>query len=84
MKGVGKIIPAVGLFVGVGVMLLFGIAILGGVSDDVRETVSENQTATFDSVESALSTTLSLTNTFPWILIMVVLALGILCLVKIR
>lgn len=65
-------------------MLLFGIAILGGVSNDVRETVSENQTAAYDSVESALSATIGLTNVLPWLLILVVLALGILYLVKIK
>lgn len=84
MSSFGKIIPAVGLFISVAIVLLFGIAIIGGVSDDVRDTVSENQTAAFDAVESAVSATLSLTHVLPWILILIVLFLGILWVTKIR
>jgi len=84
MSSFGKIIPAVGLFVSVAIVLLFGVAIIGGVSDEVRETVPENQTAAYDAVESAVSSTLSLTNVLPWILILSVLFLGILWLAKIK
>ena len=81
---VGRIIPAAGLFVGVGIMILIGIAILSGISDDVRETVGENDTAEYDAVVSTLAATLGLTKVLPWLLILIVLAFGMLFLVKIK
>lgn len=84
MSSFGKIIPAAGLFVSVAIVLLFGIAVIGGVSEDVRNTVPENQTAAYDAVESAITSTISLTHVLPWILILTVLVLGILWVTRIK
>jgi uncharacterized BrkB/YihY/UPF0761 family membrane protein len=72
-----KLLAAVGLFFGFGIMLLFGISLLGGMVDDLAGTVPIDYEDAFNTTVSAIDTGLTISSYLPWLLMLVILICGI-------
>ena len=73
-----NVLGAIGLFFGVGILLLFGMAILGGSAEELNGTIPADLQPTYNVTVDTINTSISLSQYIPYLLILIAIVAALL------